>query len=125
MDIDQVLDDCKKILKEHYGSRFQGLFLYGSMARGQKEQGSDMDLFVLLSRPFDYFHELRTIVDLLYPVQLKADWLISAKPAARDEFESGTINLYRVAKREGKATQYMKSRISKNFSKHIQPSLSP
>ena len=103
MDTDKVLDDCKKILKKHYGSSFQGLFLYGSMARGQKGQGSDMDLFVLLSQSFDYFNELRTIVDLLYPVQLETDWLISAKPVARDEFESGKINLYRVAKREGKA----------------------
>lgn len=103
MDIDQILDDCRNILKEHYGSRYQGLFLYGSMARGQKRQDSDMDLFVLLSQPFDYFNELRIVVDLLYPVQLKADCLISAKPVARDEFESGKINLYRVAKREGKA----------------------
>jgi hypothetical protein len=38
---------------------------------------------------------------LLYPVQLDTDQLISAKPAPLDEFEGGSIQLYRNAKREG------------------------
>jgi len=38
---------------------------------------------------------------LLYPVQLDTDQLISAKPAPLDEFENGSIQLYRNAKREG------------------------
>ena len=71
------------------------------MARGQEEKSSDIDLFVLLSKPFNYFNELRKIVELLYPVQLKSEHLISAKPVAADEFESGKIHLYRTAKREG------------------------
>jgi hypothetical protein len=40
-------------------------------------------------------------VDLLYPIQLASDRLISAMPAAVDEFERGDIQLYRNAKREG------------------------
>lgn len=101
MDIKSIIEDCKKILKNHYGSQFHGLFLYGSMARGQEEKLSDIDLLVLLSKPFNYFEELRKIVELLYPVQLKSEHLISAKPVAEDEFESGKIHLYRTAKREG------------------------
>ena len=91
-------------MRNHYDSRFQGLFLYGSMARGQEKKSSDIDLFVLLSKPFNYFDELRKIIELLYPVQLKSEHLISAKPAAEDEFESGKIHLYRIAKREGIAS---------------------
>jgi hypothetical protein len=41
------------------------------------------------------------VIDILYPIQLEADRLISAKPAAADEFERGGIQLYRNAKREG------------------------
>jgi signal transduction histidine kinase len=55
----------------------------------------------LLNNPFDYFAELRQIVDVLYPVQLESDRLISAKPALVDEFEEGSIQLYRNARREG------------------------
>ena len=51
--------------------------------------------------PFDYFQELRTIVELLYPLQLESEQLISAKPAALEDFEHGVIQLYRNAKREG------------------------
>jgi predicted nucleotidyltransferase len=82
-------------------SQFKGLVLYGSVARGQASPMSDIDLLVLLNKPFNYFQELRRIIDLLYPIQLDTDQLISAKPAPLDEFESGSVQLYRNAKREG------------------------
>jgi predicted nucleotidyltransferase len=98
-----ILEKCKHILRDYYGDKFQGLILYGSMARGQKDSFSDIDLLVLLNEPFNYFQELRQIVELLYPVQLESENLISAKPASKEEFESGKILLYRLAKREGLA----------------------
>ncbi len=97
----KVLRQCKAILEQSYRSRFKGLILYGSMARGQAGQDSDIDLLVLLSPPFDYFRELGRIIELLYPVQLENDRLISAKPVPWDDFERGAIRLYRIAKREG------------------------
>jgi len=96
-----IMEQCKQVLEEHYGSRFAGLLLYGSMARNQADASSDIDLLVLLNKPFDYFQELRTIVDLLYPLQMESERLISAKPASVDEFEAGGLQLYRNAKREG------------------------
>jgi predicted nucleotidyltransferase len=96
-----AIQKCRTILERHYGSRFKGLVLYGSVARNQASPHSDIDLLVLLGEPFDYFRELRQIVDLLYSVQLDTDQLISALPAPVDEFEAGSIQLYRNAKREG------------------------
>lgn len=101
MTLAKVLRQCKAILQRHYQSRFQGLVVYGSVARRQATPESDIDLLVLLSPPFDYFRELRTIVELLYPVQLECAQLISAKPAALDDFERGVVMLYRHAQREG------------------------
>jgi len=97
-----TVERCRAVLENHYGSRFKGLILYGSSARDQAVPGSDIDLLVLLSKPFDYFKQLRHIIDLLYPIQLDTDRLISAKPAAVDEYEKGSIQLYRNAKREGR-----------------------
>lgn len=97
----ELLKRCRTALESHYGSKFQGLLLYGSMARDQAGPASDIDLLVLLSPPFDYFRELRRIIELLYPLQLESDQLISAKPAPLDEFEQGSIQLYRTAKQEG------------------------
>lgn len=101
MTVTELLKRCKAVLQGYYGSQFQGLILYGSMARDQAGPASDIDLLVLLNSPFDYFSELRRIVELLYPLQLESDKLISAKPAPSDEFEHGSIQLYRTAKREG------------------------
>jgi predicted nucleotidyltransferase len=101
MPVPTIVRKCRATLASHYGSQFKGLVLYGSVARKRASASSDIDLLVLLSQPFDYFRELRQIVDLLYPIQLESDRLISAKPAPVDEFENGSIQLYRNAKREG------------------------
>lgn len=101
MGIAEIIQKCKTTLAGYYGPQFKGLILYGSIARDQASPGSDIDLLVLLSQPFDYFDELRRIIELLYPFQLESERLISAKPASVDEFEQGRIQLYRNAKREG------------------------
>ncbi len=101
MAITEVVRKCRTALESHYGSRFKGLVLYGSLARDQASITGDIDLLVLLSKPFDFFQELHQVIDLLYPIQLDTDQLISAKPASLDEFEDGSIQLYRNAKREG------------------------
>lgn len=99
--ISSLPEKCKTALESHYGSQFKGLILYGSMARNQADSTSDIDLLVLLSKPFDYFSELRQVIEVLYPIQLESEQLISAKPVLPDEFERGSIQLYRNAKREG------------------------
>lgn len=101
MTVTEVLKRCKTVLESHYDSQFKGLILYGSMARNQASPASDIDLLVLLGQPFDYFRELRRVIELLYPIQLESDQLISAKPAPLDDFEHGRIQLYRNVKREG------------------------
>ena len=103
MTVADVIQQCKRSLECYYGSRLKGVILYGSVAREQADPASDIDLLVLLNQPFDYFGELRRIVELLYPIQLESDQLISAKPAPYDEFEQGRLQLYRNAKREGVA----------------------
>jgi uncharacterized protein len=101
--IRSIVQKCKQVLLQHYGSRLKGVILYGSMARGDADADSDIDLLVLLTAPFDYFIELRQIVDLLYPIQLESEELISAKPALASDYEMGSISLYRNARREGVA----------------------
>jgi predicted nucleotidyltransferase len=103
MTLSETTQKCKNILASNYQSQFKGLVLYGSAARHQDTPASDIDLLVLLNQPFDYFQELRTIIDLLYPIQLESEQLISAKPALFQDFEQGALALYRNALREGLA----------------------
>ena len=97
----EVIRRSKTVLESYYGAQFRALMLYGSMVRNQADDASDIDLLVLLVPPFDYFRELRRIVELLYPLQLESARLISAKPAPCDAFERGELQLYRNAKSEG------------------------
>ena len=100
-----IIKKCKVALVKYYGDRLKGVILYGSMARKQAKSSSDVDLLVLLTPPLDYFVELRQLVDVLYPIQLESEKLISAKPVSVYDFELGSISLYRNAKREGIAVQ--------------------
>ncbi|MFQ6116046.1 MAG: nucleotidyltransferase domain-containing protein [bacterium] len=101
--MNKIINRCKIVLQEHYKERFKGLVLYGSIARDQADISSDIDLLVLLTQPFDFFQELRTISELLYPVQLQSEKLISVKPVLEKDYEEGKLQLYRDAKRDGVA----------------------
>jgi predicted nucleotidyltransferase len=97
----KIILQCKRALAKRYGKRLKGVILYGSFARGQASSFSDIDLLILLEPPLNYLAELRNLVDVLYPIQLKSNQLISAQPASFNDFEMGTISLYRNARREG------------------------
>lgn len=99
--VSEIIGRARAALERHYGTRLKGVILYGSVARNQFDAASDIDLLVLLSQPFDYFSELRQIIEILYPVQLESDHLISARPVLFDEFDRGSIQLYRNVKKEG------------------------
>ena len=96
-----VLRQCRARLKAHYGDRLAAVVLYGSEARGEATPDSDIDLLVLLHGPFERLKELRAIVDVLYPLQLESNRLLSARPAAVKDYERGSLQLYRNAKRDG------------------------
>ena len=99
----EIVLKCKEVLAKQYGKRLKGVILYGSMARGESTPASDIDLLVLLEPPLDYFSELWQVIDVLYPIQLESAQLISAKPVLVNDFEMGSISLYRNAQREGVA----------------------
>ena len=99
--VNEVVKKCKMALESHYVAQLKGVILYGSVARNQADSMSDIDLLVLLGQPFDYFSELRQVIDMLYPIQMESEQLISARPVPLDEFECGSIQLYRNAKRDG------------------------
>ena len=103
LSVNKIIQQCKSTLEAYYGEELQGVLLYGSSAQGDALSFSDIDLLVLLTPPFDFFTELRRIVDLLYPIQLESSRLISAKPASVKDYEVGSISLYRNVQADGVA----------------------
>jgi len=93
----------KIVLQNYYGFQFYRLFLYGSVARHLSDSMSDINMLLVLDKPFDYFTESWKITYLRYPIQLESEQLISFKPAPNDESEMRSIQIYRNVKREGLA----------------------
>jgi len=75
----QILRRCRELLLRHYGVQLEQVVVYGSTAQDTANAQSDIDLLVVLQGPFEHAKELRRIVDLLYPVQLETERVISAK----------------------------------------------
>ena len=100
---DPVLQKCRAILQVLYGERLHGVILYGSCARGTQETESDIDLMVLLEGPVDGAQEIRRIWEVLYPLQLESERLLSVVPVDITLYHRGAYALYRQAKAEGVA----------------------
>ena len=96
-----VLKRIREILDDLYGERLKGVVLYGSRARGDFDEDSDIDVLVLLEGPVDFGSELRVVVDALYDLQLEISIAIEALPVDVESFEFRRWPLFRQAGEEG------------------------
>lgn len=101
MPLSEALKEIKSRLQAAFAERFRGVLLFGSAARGEAGEDSDLDLMVLLEGPVRLGKDLERIVEALYPVQMKLDPPIHALPVPFATFEAGEYGIYRRAKREG------------------------
>lgn len=95
-DIQKLLQELKQGLIQLYGDRLKGLYLYGSFARGDFQEGSDLDVLVVLDDFERAPVELEFTDDLMGNLSLKylitvspmfmreSDWLTADKPLLRN-----------------------------------------
>src|SRR5436853_613454 len=72
-------------LRDLYGDRYCGLLLYGSYARGEADEGSDVDLLVLLEGPVHPVRELLRMEPVTWPLCLHSGFLLSVLPFSVEE----------------------------------------
>jgi predicted nucleotidyltransferase len=60
------LQEAKRRLKAALGARLRGVILFGSEARGEAWNDSDIDLLLLLERPVRTLADIETAVDAIY-----------------------------------------------------------
>ena len=101
MDVKELLKEIKKRLQEAHGRRLKGVVLYGSAARGDAGPDSDIDVLVLLEDPIDFGRDLETNIDALYPLSVRLEKRISAKPVSIQEYRTENCPLFEHAKRDG------------------------
>lgn len=97
----RLLERIKTFLATAYGERLKSVILFGSAARGDDKEDSDIDLFVLFKDSVSLARDLRGIIRTLSPIQLELKRPIHPIPVNETLFYSGKFAIFRKAKSEG------------------------
>ncbi|MBK8424792.1 MAG: nucleotidyltransferase domain-containing protein [Lewinellaceae bacterium] len=97
-----VIQAVKTELQTLYGSRLTKLILYGSYARGEQHEGSDIDFLVVLKdEDIKTGAELRFMNSTLFDLELQFNTTISAHPTTLGRYNSSDYLFYQNVRREG------------------------
>lgn len=84
-----------------YGDRLKGVYLYGSYARGDARDDSDIDVAVVLAGPMKRSEETRRTVEIFSDMCLKGHCLIVPFFLSEEEYRKRPLAIFRSIAREG------------------------
>ncbi len=85
-DLRQLLAQLDERLKDFYGERYAGLILFGSYARGDWTEHSDVDLLLLLKGEVSSSREIMRSSDVVYPFALESGHLLTLVPVSLEAY---------------------------------------
>lgn len=98
-----ALAELKAAFTELYGERLRGLYLFGSYARGDCREDSDVDVLLLLAGPINVGEEISRYNGSASEICLRYDLLIGIVPTAEESFDRQIEPLFQNVRREGVA----------------------
>ena len=81
-----ALEEARRRLEEMYGDRLVRMVLYGSQARDDAREDSDVDVLVILRDDFDVFVELKRLVDIKLDLLEQYDVYMSFQPFTEADY---------------------------------------
>ncbi|TAE29621.1 MAG: nucleotidyltransferase domain-containing protein [Cytophagales bacterium] len=100
--IEPIVREFKVALQDLYGDRLRDVILYGSYARGDYDDESDIDLMVVLGdEEVDTFREIRRMSELETLFLLKYGIVISLLPSTTRRLQQSIMPIYDNVRREG------------------------
>ena len=99
--IRKVLDKLKKeLLRIYGGENVDSIILYGSRARGDAREDSDIDILVV-KNDYNYSEMLRLSSELVASLSLENDVVISRAFAKKADYEKLQVPFLMNVRREG------------------------
>ncbi len=99
--INEIIADFKKLASDYYGARLHSLVLYGSYARGDFREGSDIDILVVLNTIESEMNEIDHLTEIKTDLVLEYERYLSTNPVSREKYESSGFSFYQNVKQEG------------------------
>ena len=100
--LEKINDQFKALMQSIYGSRLDKVVLYGSYARGDFREDSDIDFLVVLKdEKINTFQEIRETNEQIYDLSLHTSKLISFLPTTLKKYQSYQNPLYINVRNEG------------------------
>ena len=97
-----IVREFKASLQQLYGDRLHDVVLYGSYARGDYDDESDIDLLVILNdASINTYAEIFRITDVEADMTLKYGIPISPLPVAYSRYLNSPMPVYQEVRREG------------------------
>src|SRR3972149_952152 len=101
LELTNILNEIKNSLKKLYNDDLIKIILYGSYARGDQNENSDIDLLVVLKNLYSPGKEIDKIVDAIYEINLKYNTLISVVPVSSEDYKNINSPLIINIRKEG------------------------
>jgi predicted nucleotidyltransferase len=84
--LEKIITEFRQALEKIYGDKLINLVLYGSQARGDATEDSDIDIMVILKSPVSPGDEIFRMGEVKNQINLKYDQLISVLPISEEDF---------------------------------------
>jgi predicted nucleotidyltransferase len=98
-----IIAELKLKLEELYGGKLKNLIVYGSYAREQQTENSDIDLAVVLDGEISQSSEISRMIEAITDLNLEYSVLISVYPVSSGDYSSVNSPLMINLRREGVA----------------------
>ncbi len=99
--VSTALEELKEALLNLFGERLRGLYLYGSYARGDFCEHSDVDVLVALEGDVRPSREIDRLSEALSDICLRHDLLIAVYPVPAEWLVERKSPLFENIRREG------------------------